>query len=80
MTRILFALSVAMLTVFGADAADPPALGGKFLGKWALPGKGKLRWVVFADGTITGTADVFDTLDADKDGLLSAEEAEKAKK
>ena len=53
-TRIAIALTGLLLTLTPAFADDQPA--AKLLGRWALPGKAKLRWDVHTDGTVTGTA------------------------
>lgn len=55
-TRLVIALATILLTFTSTYADDKPA-ANKLLGRWALPGKAKLRWEFHSDGTVTGTAD-----------------------
>jgi len=53
-TRRAVALAAVFVSIAVSHADDKPA--DKLLGRWALPGKAKLRWEFYPDGTVTGTA------------------------
>lgn len=56
-TRFAPAVAALLMATVVAPAADDKRTPPTLQGKWAVPGKGKLRWEVHPDGAITGTAD-----------------------